>query len=160
MLSHHADAAGRRHFGRATEEEEAVAHERFACVLWRQVARDQQVDVYMYAKLFHSKRPNVWPSRDDYMFLYRCVEALHRPLPAPAPAQTPSLLLSTLHTSFSLPLQLNGYAGHDKTCSMGDTVSLSSLPPLCTTPTATTQPSDVSFRIPPDGMEQQLGDIV
>lgn len=128
--------------------------------LMQQVARDQQVDVYMYAKLFHSKRPNVWPSRDDYMFLYRCVEALHRHLPAPAPAQTPSLLLSTLHTSFSLPLQLNGYAGHDKTCSMGDTVSLSSLPPLCTTPTATTQPSDVSFRIPPDGMEQQLGDIV
>ncbi|EFX70612.1 hypothetical protein DAPPUDRAFT_112575 [Daphnia pulex] len=50
--------------------------------LVHQLSRDQHVDVYMYAKLYHSKRPNVWPSRDDYMFLYRCVEALHHHLPA------------------------------------------------------------------------------
>ena len=114
--------------------------------LMQQLARDKHVDVYMYAKLYHSKRPNVWPSRDDYMFLYRCVEALNRHLPS-LPATPPP----SLHTSFSLPLQLNGYAG--------DTVSLTSLPPLCTTPSTTSPTSNgdvVCFRIPPDGMEQDV----
>lgn len=119
--------------------------------LMQQLSRDQHVDVYMYAKLYHSKRPNVWPSRDDYMFLYRCVEALHHHLPVP-PSTPP-----TLHTSFSLPLQLNGYAGGG----IGDTVSLTSLPPLCTTPSATSPNGDVvCFRIPPDGMEQEMVDVV
>ena len=117
--------------------------------LMQQLSRDKHVDVYMYAKLYHSKRPNVWPSRDDFMFLYRCVEALHHHLPAP-PTTPP-----TLHTSFSLPLQLNGYAG-----AIGDTVSLTSLPPLCTTPSYTTPHGDPAFRIPPDGMEQHQEVVV
>ena len=112
--------------------------------LMQQLSRDKHADVYMYAKLYHSKRPNVWPCRDDFMFLYRCVEALHHHLPVP-PSTPP-----TLHTSFSLPLQLNGYAG-----AIGDTVSLTSLPPLCTTPSYTTPHGDASFRIPPEGMEHQ-----
>lgn len=116
--------------------------------LMQQLSRDKHVDVYMYAKLYHSKRPNMWASRDDFMFLYRCVEALHHHLPVP-PSTPP-----TLHTSFSLPLQLNGYAG-----GIGDTVSLTSLPPLCTTPTYTPN-GNVSFRIPPDGMEQEIVDVV
>ncbi len=122
--------------------------------LMQQLSLDQHVDVYMYAKLFHSKRPNVWPSRDDYMFLYRCVEALHHHLPVP-PSTPP-----TLHTSFSLPLQLNGYASGGS--GVGDTVSLTSLPPLCTTPniTCTTPNGDVAFRIPPEGMEQEIVDAV
>lgn len=117
--------------------------------LMQQLMRDQHVDVYMYAKLYHSKRPNVWPSRDDYMFLYRCVEALYHHLPVPPSTPPP------LHTSFSLPLQLNGYAG-----GLADTVSLTSLPPLCTTPSVTTPNGDVCFRIPPEGMEQEVVDIV
>ncbi|EFX86700.1 hypothetical protein DAPPUDRAFT_236488 [Daphnia pulex] len=109
-----------------------------------QLSRDQHVDVYMYAKLYHSKRPNVWPSRDDYMFLYRCVEALHHHLPVP-PSNPP-----TLPTSFSLPLQLNGCAGGG----IGDSVSLTSPPPLCTTPSTTSPNGDVvCFRIPPDVYE-------
>lgn len=127
--------------------------------LMQQLMRDKHVDVYMYAKLYHSKRPNVWPSRDDYMFLYRCVEALQRHLPAPPPPATPP---PSLHTSFSLPLQLNGYAAGG-----GDTVSLTSLPPLCITPSASssvaTSPTSngdvVCFRIPPEGMEQDVVQI-
>ncbi len=119
--------------------------------LVQQLSRDQHVDVYMYAKLYHSKRPNVWPSWDDYMFLYRCVEALHHHLPVP-PSTPP-----TLHTSFSLPLQLNGYAGGG----IGDTVSLTSLPSLRTTPSTTSPNGDVvCFRIPADGMEQEMVDVV
>lgn len=119
--------------------------------LMQQLMLEKHADVYMYAKLFHSKRPNVWPSRDDYMFLYRCVEALNRHLPAPPPPATPP---PSLHTSFSLPLQLNGYAA-------GDTVSLTSLPPLCTTPSSATSPTSpngdvICFRIPPEGMEQDV----
>ncbi|EFX76300.1 hypothetical protein DAPPUDRAFT_249235 [Daphnia pulex] len=74
------------------------------------------------------------------MFLYRCVEALHHHLPVP-PSTPP-----TLHTSFSLPLQLNDCVGGG----IGDTVSLTSLPPLCTTPSTTSPNGDVlCFRIPP-----------
>lgn len=31
------------------------------------------VDVYLYAKLYHLRRPGIW-SQDDYLFLYRAVE--------------------------------------------------------------------------------------
>ncbi|EFX86528.1 hypothetical protein DAPPUDRAFT_236291 [Daphnia pulex] len=61
--------------------------------------------------------------------------AASRPCIITCPCHTPP----TLHTSFSLPLQLNGYAGGG----IGDTVSFTSLPSLCTTPSTTSPNGDV-----------------
>ncbi|XP_056645742.1 tyrosine-protein phosphatase 99A [Diorhabda sublineata] len=40
---------------------------------------DNKVDVYMYAKLYHNKRPGIWISSDDYMRLHLCVQSLCNP---------------------------------------------------------------------------------
>lgn len=42
--------------------------------LFKQINFEDAVDVYMYAKLAHLRRPGIWSSQDDYLFLYRAVE--------------------------------------------------------------------------------------
>lgn len=49
---------------------------------------DNKVDVYMYAKLYHNKRPGIWISSDDYMRLHLCLQTLCFP---PEKASTPIL---------------------------------------------------------------------
>ena len=44
--------------------------------LFKQLNFEDCVDVYMYAKLYHLRRPGIWRSQDDYLFLYRALEAL------------------------------------------------------------------------------------
>lgn len=42
--------------------------------LFKQINFEDAVDVYMYAKLAHLRRPGIWSTQDDYLFLYRAVE--------------------------------------------------------------------------------------
>lgn len=42
--------------------------------LYKQINFEDAVDVYMYAKLAHLRRPGIWSSQDDYLFLYRAIE--------------------------------------------------------------------------------------
>lgn len=42
--------------------------------LFKQINFEDAVDVYMYAKLAHLRRPGIWSSQDDYLFLYRAME--------------------------------------------------------------------------------------
>ena len=42
--------------------------------LYKQINFEDAVDVYMYAKLAHLRRPGIWSSQDDYLFLYRAME--------------------------------------------------------------------------------------
>ncbi|XP_048517470.1 tyrosine-protein phosphatase 99A isoform X3 [Dendroctonus ponderosae] len=44
--------------------------------LKRHLAYEQKVDIYMYAKLYHNKRPGLWLSVDDYMKLHLCVQTV------------------------------------------------------------------------------------
>ncbi|KAL0267726.1 UNVERIFIED_CONTAM: hypothetical protein PYX00_009910 [Menopon gallinae] len=42
----------------------------------KQLAHEGHVDIYMYAKLYHIRRPGIWPEVNDYLFLYEAIEAL------------------------------------------------------------------------------------
>ena len=44
--------------------------------LLRQLDFENHVDVYQYAKVSHNRRPGIWKSQDDYLYLYRVVEAV------------------------------------------------------------------------------------
>jgi receptor-type tyrosine-protein phosphatase gamma len=51
---------------------------------------DNHVDVYMYAKLYHNKRPGIWGSCEDYLRLHLAVQTLCCP-----PEGTPDLYAMT-----------------------------------------------------------------
>lgn len=40
---------------------------------------DNHVDVYMYAKLYHSRRPGIWLSSENYLRLHLAVQTLCNP---------------------------------------------------------------------------------
>lgn len=44
--------------------------------LKKHLAYEQKVDVYMYSKLYHNKRPGIWLSVDDYMKHHLCVQTI------------------------------------------------------------------------------------
>jgi receptor-type tyrosine-protein phosphatase gamma len=44
--------------------------------LLRQLDFESHVDVYQYAKVSHNRRPGIWKSQDDYLYLYRVTEAV------------------------------------------------------------------------------------
>ncbi len=44
--------------------------------LLRQLDFENHVDVYQYAKVSHRRRPGIWKSQDDYLYLYRVTEAV------------------------------------------------------------------------------------
>lgn len=50
----------------------------FCCLttLRKQLDTENHVDVYQYAKLYHMRRPGMWRSQDDYLFLYRAMESI------------------------------------------------------------------------------------
>ncbi|KAK8771955.1 hypothetical protein V5799_024803 [Amblyomma americanum] len=50
----------------------------FCCLsaLYKQMESEKCVDVYLYAKLYHMRRPGIWKSQDDFLFLYRGLESL------------------------------------------------------------------------------------
>uniref|UniRef100_V5GYZ1 Tyrosine-protein phosphatase n=3 Tax=Anoplophora glabripennis TaxID=217634 RepID=V5GYZ1_ANOGL len=52
---------------------------------------DNKVDVYMYSKLYHNKRPGIWISSDDYMKLHLCVQSLCNPPEPQIQEVTPDL---------------------------------------------------------------------
>lgn len=37
---------------------------------------EKHADVYMYAKLYHNKRPGIWQMSDDYLFLYEAIASM------------------------------------------------------------------------------------
>lgn len=51
----------------------------FCCLttLTKQLEYENHADVYMYAKLYHNKHPGVWKSQDDFLLLYRALEAMY-----------------------------------------------------------------------------------
>jgi receptor-type tyrosine-protein phosphatase gamma len=50
----------------------------FCCLatLYKQLNFEDCVDVYMYSKLYHLRRPGIWRTQDDYLFLYRAAECM------------------------------------------------------------------------------------
>lgn len=58
--------------------------------LYKQLNFEDCVDVYMYAKLYHLRRPGIWRSQDDYLLLYRGIEALVSSTNAVLPYSPPS----------------------------------------------------------------------
>ncbi|KAK9718919.1 Fibronectin type III domain [Popillia japonica] len=44
--------------------------------LKKHLTYDNHVDVYMYSKLYHNKRPGIWSSVDDYLRLHLAVQTL------------------------------------------------------------------------------------
>jgi len=46
--------------------------------LSKQLNSENQLDIYQVAKLYHNKRPCVWRSKEDYLYLYRVFDSLHR----------------------------------------------------------------------------------
>ncbi|XP_075525453.1 putative receptor-type tyrosine-protein phosphatase mosPTP-1 isoform X3 [Dermacentor variabilis] len=60
----------------------------FCCLssLYKQLESEKCVDVYLYAKLYHMRRPGIWKSQDDFLFLYRAVESLLAVSNSPAAA--------------------------------------------------------------------------
>ncbi|XP_037086729.1 tyrosine-protein phosphatase 99A-like [Pollicipes pollicipes] len=63
----------------------------FCCLttLAKQLASENAVDVYMYAKMCHMRRPGVWQTPDDLAMLYHAMECLNRPaLPGPTSDQS------------------------------------------------------------------------
>ncbi|XP_023332955.1 tyrosine-protein phosphatase 99A [Eurytemora carolleeae] len=44
--------------------------------LKKQIDAENRVDVYQVCKLYHNKRPGIWRSQDDYLYIYRVLESL------------------------------------------------------------------------------------
>jgi len=44
--------------------------------LRKQLSAEEAVDVYSVSKLAHNKRPGIWRSKDDYLYLYQVLESL------------------------------------------------------------------------------------
>ncbi|KAK8381218.1 hypothetical protein O3P69_008230 [Scylla paramamosain] len=40
-----------------------------------QMEFEQHLDTYMYCKLYHNRRPSIWTSQDDILFIYRAMES-------------------------------------------------------------------------------------
>ncbi|KAJ9581538.1 hypothetical protein L9F63_023279 [Diploptera punctata] len=86
----------------------------FCCLttLYKQLEYENHVDVYMYAKLYHNKRPGIWKCQDDYLLLYRAMEAMASsmvntiPPPPPAPTPAPPDLYLTANG------HINGFVGN------------------------------------------------
>ncbi|KAE8740671.1 hypothetical protein FOCC_FOCC013819 [Frankliniella occidentalis] len=51
----------------------------FCCLttLTKQLEYENHADVYMYAKLYHNKHPGIWKSQEDFLLLYRALEAMY-----------------------------------------------------------------------------------
>ncbi|XP_071054817.1 putative receptor-type tyrosine-protein phosphatase mosPTP-1 isoform X3 [Onthophagus taurus] len=60
----------------------------FCCLITfkKHITYDNNVDVYMYAKLYHNKRPGIWSNIDDYLRLHLAVQTFCTP-----PEGTPDL---------------------------------------------------------------------
>lgn len=71
--------------------------------LYKQINFEDAVDVYMYAKLAHLRRPGIWSSQDDYLFLYRAMDNYASELLA---AQQQASQNQSDKSQFSSPLSL------------------------------------------------------
>lgn len=47
--------------------------------LTKHLAYDNHADIYMYAKLYHNRRPGIWGSSADYLRLHLALQALCNP---------------------------------------------------------------------------------
>jgi len=123
----------------------------FCCLttLMKQLEYESHADVYMYARLYHTRRPGVWRSQDDYLFLYRAVEALEAvdcstpslpppPPPPQAPVPPPPDVTDVPRPTLKSILKKSSGAGQRQRGGRG---------------------SDALVRIPPDGMESVMVDM-
>ena len=44
--------------------------------LKKQLGHEELCDVYQVCKLAHNKRPGIWRSKDDFLYIYQAVESL------------------------------------------------------------------------------------
>ncbi|XP_067128847.1 tyrosine-protein phosphatase 99A-like isoform X4 [Centruroides vittatus] len=53
----------------------------FCCLttVYKQLGYENCLDVYMYAKLYHVRRPGIWRTQDDILFLYKAIETIITP---------------------------------------------------------------------------------
>ncbi|XP_037087916.1 tyrosine-protein phosphatase 99A-like [Pollicipes pollicipes] len=79
----------------------------FCCLttLSKQLVNENSLDVYLYSKLYHMRRPGVWQTQDDFTMLYHAMEGLVRPILPHSPSsqseaeallRPPSLRTSTM----------------------------------------------------------------
>lgn len=49
----------------------------FCCLttLNKQLEHENHLDIYLYAKVFHNKRPGIWRTQDHYLYLYKAMDA-------------------------------------------------------------------------------------
>ncbi|KAG1714236.1 Tyrosine-protein phosphatase 99A [Nymphon striatum] len=89
----------------------------FCCLtsLNKQLEYENHVDVYQNAKLCHIRRPGIWKSQDDYLFLYRAVESIV------SSQSNPSSLSSTPTPPPDIENALNGHIlrGHNSKSKSG-----------------------------------------
>ena len=57
--------------------------------LKKQLAHEELCDVYQVCKLGHNKRPGIWRSKDDYLYIYQVLESLTQ---VKSPLLTPVML--------------------------------------------------------------------
>ncbi|XP_049782864.1 tyrosine-protein phosphatase 99A-like isoform X1 [Schistocerca cancellata] len=88
----------------------------FCCLMtmFKQLKFESSADLYMYAKLYHNKRPGIWRSKDDYFMMYKALaclvsNAVHHPVPMSASAPPDLYLTANGH--------VNGFAGTTNGCS-------------------------------------------
>ncbi|XP_066996985.2 tyrosine-protein phosphatase 99A isoform X2 [Anabrus simplex] len=82
----------------------------FCCLttLSKQLEYENHVDVYMYAKLYHNKRPGIWRSQDNYLVLHKALDAVSsnvsNAVPTPPPVPPDLYLTANGH--------INGFVGN------------------------------------------------
>lgn len=80
--------------------------------LFKQINFEDAIDVYMYAKLAHLRRPGIWSSQDDYLFLYRAMENYASSLLAAQAQQQSQSDKSATTASLTAPISLANIYHH------------------------------------------------
>ncbi|CAL4156072.1 unnamed protein product, partial [Meganyctiphanes norvegica] len=144
--------------------------------LKKQVDHEQHLDPYMYFKLYHNRRPSIWPNQDDLLFVYRAMESYC------AKESTNSSCSSGDMAGFNEPnISMPPIATipyHTTICPTTEYMSTSSTPDILAAPVAQqltlansfangqipyngngTLTGNGSVRIPPEGMEDAIHSI-
>lgn len=113
----------------------------------KQLDFEHHVDVYQYTKVAHNRRPGIWKSQDDYLYLYRVCESVCYDMEKRGPSRSSSADTAIYTaTPKKLMAMVAPYTnGHTPTLGNGSVKSSS---------------SSYSIRIPPDGMESKQTETI